>query len=122
MTVKSNKLNDYKKMGEKALSQELQALKSELFKLRLSLAMNGLDNPNKIAETKKNIARVNTILTMKQNGEEIKVKETAKKEKEPEINPDLDLLIGLDACSAYSEHVGVNLQHEPPLYGEMWCL
>ena len=79
--MKSNKLNDYKKMDEKALVEELKALKSELFKLRLSLAMNGLDNPNKIAETKKNIARVNTILTMKQNGVEVIVKETAKKEK-----------------------------------------
>lgn len=79
--MKSNKLNDYKKMDEKALVEELKALKSELFKLRLSLAMNGLDNPNKITETKKNIARVNTVLTIKQNGGEVKVKETAKKEK-----------------------------------------
>ena len=77
----SNKLNDYKKMDEKALIEELKALKSELFKLRLSHAMNGLDNPNKIAETKKNIARVNTILTQRKNGVEIVVKETAKKEK-----------------------------------------
>ena len=79
--MKSNKLNDYKKMDEKALTQELQALKSELFKLRLSLAMNGLDNPNKITETKKNIARVNTILTIKQNGGDVVVKASAKKEK-----------------------------------------
>lgn len=79
--MKSNKLNDYKKMDEKALVEELKALKSELFKLRLSLAMNGLDNPNKITETKKNIARVNTILTIKQNGGEVAVKASAKKEK-----------------------------------------
>ena len=79
--MKSNKLNDYKKMDEKALLEELKALKSELFKLRLSHAMNGLDNPNKITETKKNIARVNTILTIKKNGGEVAVKETAKKEK-----------------------------------------
>ena len=79
--MKSNKLNDYKKMDEKALVEELKALKSELFKLRLSLAMNGLDNPNKITETKKNIARVNTILTIKQNGGEVVVKDSAKKEK-----------------------------------------
>ncbi len=79
--MKSNKLNDYKKMDEKALVEELKALKSELFKLRLSLAMNGLDNPNKITETKKNIARVNTILTIKRSGGEVAVKETAKKEK-----------------------------------------
>lgn len=77
--MKSNRLNDYKKMDENALVEELKALKSELFKLRLSHAMNGLDNPNKIVETKKNIARVNTILTIKKNGGEVKVHETAKK-------------------------------------------
>ena len=79
--MKNNRLNDYKKMDEAALVEELKALKSELFKLRLSHAMNGLDNPNKITETKKNIARVNTILTIKQNGGDVTVKETAKKEK-----------------------------------------
>ena len=30
-------------------------------------------------------------------------KKQPKKKKEPEINPDLDLLQGLEACSAYSE-------------------
>lgn len=77
----NNRLNDYKKMDEKALKEELKALKSELFKLRLSHAMNGLDNPNKIKETKKNIARVNTILTKIKLGEEIVVKDGKKKEK-----------------------------------------
>ena len=77
--MKNNRLNDYKKMDEKALIEELKALKSELFKLRLSHAMNGLDNPNKITETKRNIARVNTILTIKKNGGEVKVYEATKK-------------------------------------------
>ena len=77
--MKNNRLNDYKKMDEAALVEELKALKSELFKLRLSHAMNGLDNPNKITETKKNIARVNTILTIKKNGGTVEVKEATKK-------------------------------------------
>ena len=77
--MKNNRLNDYKKMDEAALVEELKALKSELFKLRLSHAMNGLDNPNKITETKRNIARVNTILTIKKNGGEVVVKEATKK-------------------------------------------
>lgn len=77
--MKNNRLNDYKKMDEAALLEELKALKSELFKLRLSHAMNGLDNPNKITETKRNIARVNTILTIKKNGGEVEVKEATKK-------------------------------------------
>ena len=77
--MKNNRLNDYKKMDEKALNEELKALKSELFKLRLSHAMNGLDNPNKITETKRNIARVNTILTIKKNGGEVVAREATKK-------------------------------------------
>lgn len=77
--MKNNRLNDYKKMDEAALLEELKALKSELFKLRLSHAMNGLDNPNKITETKRNIARVNTILTIKKNGGTVETREATKK-------------------------------------------
>lgn len=73
--MKNNNLNDYKKMDEKQLTEELKALKKELFKLRFSLSLNGLDNPHKIVDTKKNIARVSTILTIKKNGGEVVVKE-----------------------------------------------
>ena len=73
--MKNNNLNAYKKMDEQALVEELKALKQELFKLRFSHAMNGLDNPHKIVDTKKNIARVNTILTIKRNGGVVEVKE-----------------------------------------------
>lgn len=57
-------MKEYSKMDEKALAKELKELKQELFKLRFGLAMNGLDNPNKIKETKKKIARVNTAMTI----------------------------------------------------------
>ena len=47
-------------------SEELEAmlkdLKSELFTLRFQHAINQLENPHKIADTKKDIARVKTIL------------------------------------------------------------
>lgn len=78
--MKNNNLNDYKKMNEKELEAELKALKQELFKLRFSLSLNGLDNPHKIVDTKKNIARVSTILTIKKNGGEVVVKELKEKE------------------------------------------
>ena len=42
--------------------KEVSELKSELFKLRFSLATNGLDNPMRIKQVKKDIARVKTIL------------------------------------------------------------
>ena len=50
-------------------SEELEAmlkdLKSELFNLRFQHAINQLENPHKIADTKKDIARVMTIIAEK---------------------------------------------------------
>ncbi len=60
--MKNNKI---KEMSSPELEKELGELKSELFKLRFSLATNGLDNPMKIKEVKKDIARINTILTQR---------------------------------------------------------
>lgn len=57
--MKINKINE---MSSPELEKELSELKSELFKLRFSLATNGLDNPLKVREVRRNIARVKTIL------------------------------------------------------------
>jgi len=57
--MKNNKI---KEMSSPELEKELSELKSELFKLRFSLATNGLDNPLKIKEVKKDIARIKTEL------------------------------------------------------------
>ena len=57
------KINKIKEMSSPDLEKELVELKSELFKLRFSLATHGLDNPMKIKEVKKDIARINTVLT-----------------------------------------------------------
>ena len=57
------KMNKIKEMSSPDLEKELGELKTELFKLRFSLATNGLDNPMKIKEVRKDIARINTILT-----------------------------------------------------------
>ena len=57
------KINDIRKMSSPDLEKELGELKSELFKLRFSLATNGLDNPMKIREVKKDIAKINTVIT-----------------------------------------------------------
>ena len=56
------KINKIKEMSSPELEKELSELKAELFKLRFSLATNGLDNPMKIKEVKKDIARINTVL------------------------------------------------------------
>ena len=57
------KISKIREMSSPDLEKELSELKTELFKLRFSLATNGLDNPMKIKEVKKDIARINTILT-----------------------------------------------------------
>ena len=56
------KINKIKEMSSPELEKELSELKSELFKLRFQLATNGLDNPMKIKNTKKDIAKIKTIL------------------------------------------------------------
>ena len=56
------KINKIREMSSPDLEKELGELKSELFKLRFSLKTNGLDNPMKIKEVRKDIARVKTEL------------------------------------------------------------
>ena len=60
------KINKIREMSSPDLKKELSELKSELFKLRFSLATNGLDNPMKIKEVKKDIARIKTILKQRE--------------------------------------------------------
>ena len=57
------KINKIREMSSPELEKELGELKTELFKLKFSLATNGLDNPMKIKEVRKDIAKINTVLT-----------------------------------------------------------
>ena len=56
---------ELRKMSAEELNAKLKDLKEELFNLRFQHAINQLDNPQKIVEVKKNIARVMTILSEK---------------------------------------------------------
>ena len=49
------------------LSIELVSAKKELFNLRFQNATNQLDNTARIKEVRKNIARIQTIITQKAN-------------------------------------------------------
>ena len=60
------KINKIREMSSPELKTELSELKSELFKLRFSLATNGLDNPMKIKQVKRDIARINTVLRQRE--------------------------------------------------------
>ncbi|OGO93023.1 MAG: 50S ribosomal protein L29 [Clostridiales bacterium GWF2_38_85] len=48
------------------LTNDLESLKKELFRLRFQHSIKQLDNPITIVETKKNIARVLTVLREKE--------------------------------------------------------
>lgn len=59
------KASELKNMTSEELSSKLKELKSELLNLRFQNAINQLDNPHKIEQTKKDIARVMTVLRQK---------------------------------------------------------
>ena len=60
------KINKIKEMSSPELEKEIGELQQELFKLRFKLATNGLDNPMKIKEVKKDIARIKTVLRQRE--------------------------------------------------------
>ena len=59
------KATEMKKMSDAELEAKLKELKTELFNLRFQHAINQLDNPHRIVEVKRDIARVMTILQQK---------------------------------------------------------
>ena len=56
------KATEIRAMTKEELDAKLAELKKELFNLRFQHAVNQLENPHKIADVKKDIARVMTIL------------------------------------------------------------
>ena len=60
------KATEIRKMSAAELESKLSDLKKDLFQLRLQHATNQLDNPIKIAEVKRDIARVKTIIREQQ--------------------------------------------------------
>jgi large subunit ribosomal protein L29 len=59
------KATELRAMSAEDLAKKLADLKQELFNLRFQHAINQLDNPHKIADVKKDIARVMTVLSEK---------------------------------------------------------
>jgi large subunit ribosomal protein L29 len=68
ITVKSNKyVEELKAKTAAELNEELVAAKKELFNLRFQNATNQLDNTSRIKVVRKNIARIQTVITEKAN-------------------------------------------------------
>ena len=66
--MKINKyVEDLRNKSAAELNDELVAAKKELFNLRFQNATNQLDNTGRIKEVRKNIARIQTVITEKAN-------------------------------------------------------
>ena len=60
------KASEVRAMSVAQLNEKLDALKKDLFFLRMQHATNQLDNPKKLVETKRDIARVKTMIREKE--------------------------------------------------------
>ena len=60
-------VEDLKVKSAAELNEELVAAKKELFNLRFQNATNQLENTSRIKEVRKNIARIQTVITEKAN-------------------------------------------------------
>ena len=64
--MKSSKfVEELKQKSVEELNSELVAAKKELFNLRFQNATNQLDNTSRIKDVRKNIARIQTVITEK---------------------------------------------------------
>ena len=61
------KAKELKNLSVEELTKKLDELKKDLFMLRMQHATNQLEKPMQIAATKKDIARVKTIIREKTN-------------------------------------------------------
>ncbi len=63
-------LEDLRGSSESELNEKLVAAKKELFNLRFQNATNQLENTSRIKEVRRNIARIQTVITEKANSAE----------------------------------------------------
>ncbi len=69
IAVKSkNYLEELRGKSGEELNNDLVSAKKELFNLRFQNATNQLSNTARIKEVRKNIARIQTVITQKQKG------------------------------------------------------
>jgi large subunit ribosomal protein L29 len=61
------KVKQIRDFSDDELTQKIKDLKGELFNLRFQAATGQLDNPMRIREVRKTIARIKTVLTERQN-------------------------------------------------------
>jgi large subunit ribosomal protein L29 len=61
------KAAEIRELSETELNEKLRDLKAELFNLRFQHAINQLENPMRLSVVKKDIARVKTVIKLREN-------------------------------------------------------
>ena len=64
---KTDVLKSVRKMTVEEINAKIAELKEELFNLKFQAAVGNIENPARMNEIKKNIARMKTVLTEKEN-------------------------------------------------------
>ncbi len=62
------KAKELREMSNEELHRQLDELKEELFNLRFQLTIGQLDNPMRVRQVRKDIARIKTILRERELG------------------------------------------------------
>jgi len=62
------KMLELRELTQDELQQKLLDLKEELFNLRFQQSMNRLENPMRLGDVKKDVARIKTLLTQLKRG------------------------------------------------------
>jgi large subunit ribosomal protein L29 len=60
------KAAEIRELSETELNEKLRDLKAELFNLRFQHAINQLENPMRLSVVKKDIARVKTVIKLRE--------------------------------------------------------
>jgi len=66
------KMKDLRDLTQEELQQKLLDLKEELFNLRFQQSLNRLENPMRIRAVKRDVARIKTLLTELERGNDAK--------------------------------------------------
>jgi len=61
------KMKEFRALSDAELNSQIDSLKEELFNLRFQQATGVLENPARMREIRKTIARIKTVLTERQN-------------------------------------------------------
>lgn len=75
------KVREIRDLGDAELLERVEALKEELFNLRFQLATGQLDNPMRIKQVRREIARILTVLRERELAAEVEATVASEEER-----------------------------------------